>query len=154
MWRTHPWTLAHFTGASVLHASLAWPRPSNSTGPGTEHLLTTRYMGTGSRAQLAAHPAGLHTPRAGISPPQRGPDRGQHLLLSEGVRRPSSPAPTPPGLSSKVCLGPIIEQDTQEVKQGPDPRPRVNRDRKGGLGEQAPFSSPGVSLHHKNQSLG
>ena len=72
MWRTHPWTLAHFTGASVLRASLAWPCPRNSTGSGPEHLLTTRYVGTGSRVQLAAHPAGLHTPRAGISPLQGG----------------------------------------------------------------------------------
>lgn len=97
----------------------------------------------------SAHPQGRYLPL-----PERGPDRVQHLLLSEGVRRPSSPAPTPPGLSSKVCLGPIIEQDTQEVKQGPAPRPRVNRASRGGLGEQAPFTSLGVSLHHKNRSLG
>lgn len=37
----------------------------------------------------------------------------------------STPAPTPLGLSSKACLQFITEQNTQEVKQGPAPRPRV-----------------------------
>lgn len=76
---------------------------------------------------------------------------------------PSTAAPTPPGLPSNVCLLPIIEQNTQEIKQGPTPRPHVTpylhcackgAEPVGQGQEEAAFSSPDVSPHHKNHSLG
>lgn len=157
MWTAHAWTLAHLTAASILHTALAWLCPRNSTGPGVEPMLTTHHTGTRTRAQLTAHPVGLHTPSAGISS-WRELAQGQHCLHSQGDRHPSTTAPTPPGPPSEVCLWHITERSTQEVKHllpdsvSPPSSPAQQRSRSlrvGGGGEGgAGRRNRSHSVHH------